>query len=217
MVKQRRRKRLIKRVKPGDGRPLKRFRWWQQLSRGLMHLPPDATVRRDEHYAVDVGYLGDAKTGDVTARLYADGRLHSWSKTPALFPVPGGAIEVGTTMFGLKRCHLVDHHGHEHQLVPDPKSAEGRRARFECHHPVVSRWVGMIAVVLLVLGLSQLGLQLAQQITAIPPIAESIGAFRSPVQLPLWLTVALTGGAIVGSLERALRLRYHWLLDGAAS
>lgn len=217
MFQQWRRRRLVKRVKPGDGRPLKRFRWWQQLNRGLMYLRADAAEGRVAEYAVDVGYLGDAQTGEVTARLYADGRLQAWSKTPVIFPVPGGTIEVATSVFGLKRCHFVDQAGTEHQLVPDPKSAEGRRARLERHHPVVSRWVGVVAVVLLVLGLTQVLLQLAEQLTAIPPIAEGIGAFHSPVQLPLWVTIALGVGAVVGSMERALRLRYHWLLDAAAN
>ncbi|MFP5072481.1 hypothetical protein ACLFMI_22795 [Pseudonocardia nantongensis] len=35
--------------------------------------------------------------------------------------------------------------------------------------------------------------------------------FESPVQLPLWLNIALGVGAAVGSTERALRLRYSWL------
>ncbi|MGO1885402.1 MAG: hypothetical protein ACTH3G_08585 [Citricoccus sp.] len=204
-------------MKPGDGRPLKRFRWWQQLSRGLMYLHPTGPAGREVEYAVDVGYLGDAKSGEVTARLYADGRLQSWSKTPAAFPVPGGTIEVATSSFGLKRCHFVDVQGAEHQLVPDPGSAEGRRARLERRHPTASRWIGVVSVVLLVVGVSQLLLQLAQQISVIPPIAESIGVFHSPVDLPLWLTIALTAGAVVGSTERALRLRYHWLLDAAGN
>ncbi|NUL45418.1 hypothetical protein F7P69_09460 [Cellulosimicrobium funkei] len=210
-------RRRIKRVKPGDGRPLKRFRWWQQLSRGLMYLRLMGEGGRPAEYAVDVGYLGDAKTGEVTARLYADGRLQSWSKTPAVFPVPGGTIEVATSAFGLKRCHFVDSEGIEHQLIPDPRSAEGRRARLERNHPVASRWVGVVSVLLLVVGVSQLLLQLAEQLTAIPPVAESIGVFYSPVDLPLWLTIALTAGAVMGSMERALRLRYHWLLDAAAN
>lgn len=217
MFQQWRRGILAKRVKAGDGRPLKPFRWWQQLNRGIMYLRLTGPAGREVEYAVDVGYLGDAKSGEVTARLYADGRLQSWSKTPAAFPVQGGTIEVATSAFGLKRCHFVDSEGVEHQLAPDPRSAEGRRARLERNHPAASRWIGRVSVLLLVVGVSQLLLQLAEQLTAIPPVAESIGVFHSPVDLPLWLTIALTVGAVAGSTERALRLRYHWLLDAAAS
>lgn len=210
-------RRRIKRVKPGNDRPLKRFRWWQQLNRGLMYLRLTGEGGRPAEYAVDVAYLGDAKTGEVTARLYRDGRQEAWSKTPAVFEVPGGVIEVATSAFGLKRCHYLADDGTEHQLVPDPNSAEGRRARFERNHPVASRWVGVFSILLLVVGVTQLLLQLAEQLTAIPPVAESIGAFHSPVDLPLWLTITLTAGAVAGSMERALRLRYHWLLDAAGS
>ncbi|WP_313817537.1 hypothetical protein [Citricoccus sp.] len=210
-----RRDRLTKRVKPGDGRPLKRFRWWQLLSRGLMHLRAPGENGRPMDYAVSVGYLGDAKTGEVMARLYLDGRLHAEAKTPAVFPVPGGVIEVATSAFGLKRCHYVTEEG-ARQLVPDSRSAEGRRARFDRSHPVWSRWIGVISLILIGIGVVLVLLELAEQLTAIPPVAESIGAFVSPVHLPLWLTIALGAGAVAGSTERALRLRYRWYLDGAA-
>ncbi|WP_283205436.1 MULTISPECIES: hypothetical protein [unclassified Gordonia (in: high G+C Gram-positive bacteria)] len=41
--------------------------------------------------------------------------------------------------------------------------------------------------------------------------------FTSPVGLPLWLNVPLGIGAAAGSLERALRLHHHWLLDTVGS
>ncbi|GAA1682048.1 hypothetical protein GCM10010977_31180 [Citricoccus zhacaiensis] len=211
-----RRDRLTKRVKPGDGRPLKRFRWWQLLNRGLMHLRITGEDGQPVDYAVSVGYLGDAKTGEVMARLYLDGRLHAESKSPAVFPVPGGVIEVATSAFGLKRCHYVTEDGAARQLVPDSRSAEGRRARFDSSHPVWSRWIGVISLILIGIGVVLVLLELAEQLTAIPPVAESIGAFVSPVQLPLWLTITLGIGAVAGSTERALRLRYRWFLDGAA-
>ncbi|MFC0248235.1 hypothetical protein ACFFIO_06950 [Citricoccus parietis] len=211
-----RRDRLTKRVKPGDGRPLKRFRWWQLLNRGLMHLRITGEDGRPVDYAVSVGYLGDAKTGEVMARLYLDGRLHAESKTPAVFPVLGGVIEVATSAFGLRRCHYVTEDGAARQLVPDPRSAEGRRARFDGSHPVWSRWIGVISLILIGIGVVLVLLELAEQLTAIPPVAESIGTFVSPVQLPLWLTITLGAGAVAGSTERALRLRYRWYLDGAA-
>jgi hypothetical protein len=58
-------------------------------------------------------------------------------------------------------------------------------------------------------------LQLVEPVSRIPPIAENIGRFESPVHLPIWLNFALAVGAILGSAERALRLRYG-LLDQAA-
>jgi hypothetical protein len=48
-------------------------------------------------------------------------------------------------------------------------------------------------------------------------VVDRFGGFEAPLQLPLWLTVAFGVAAVAGSVERGLRLRYHWLLDGAAS
>lgn len=120
-------------------------------------------------------------------------------------------------MCGLKRCHYVTPDGVEQQLVPDPRSAAGRRARHENDHPVLSRFIGSVSVLLLVVGLGVLILELVDVIGQIPPVVDRYGGCESPVQLPLWLTITVGLGATVASVERATRLRYHWLLDGAAS
>ena len=181
MSEKSRRRRAARRVQPGDGRPLERFRWWQ-LSRSLFHL-----------------------------------RQHATSKVPAAFPVEGGVIEVAASMFGLKRCHYVTPDGVEQRLVPDPGSAAGHRARLEHDHPALSRSIGSVSVVLLLAGLSAVALELVDVIGRIPPVVDAYGGFRAPVQLPLWLTITLGVAAVAGSVERGLRVRYHWLLDGAAS
>jgi hypothetical protein len=203
-------------VKPGDGRPLERFRWWQQLSRSLFYLSVTGADGRRVVYAVDVRPAGD-HDGRVRADLYVDGRHHAVSRVPAAFPVEGGRIEVAASAFGLKRCHYVTSDGAETRLVPDPASAAGRRARLERDHPAVSRVVGRVSAVLLVLGLGAVALELVDVIGRIPPVVERSGGFEAPVHLPLWLTTTLGFGAVVASVERGLRLRYHWLLDGAAS
>nr|BFF18299.1 hypothetical protein GCM10025730_18200 [Promicromonospora thailandica] len=120
-------RRAARRVKPGDGHPLKPFRWWQLLSRALLHLE---LVRADGGgvtYTVDVHYLQgmSADDSDGRADLYVDGRHRAASRLPAAFPVEGGTIEVVATTFGLRRCHYVTDAGTAHQLVPDPASAEG--------------------------------------------------------------------------------------------
>lgn len=121
MLEDVRRRRAAKRVKPGDGRPLTPFRWWQQLSRSLFHLHLAGADGRRTVYAVDVRTTGD-ENGYVRAELYRDGRHHATSKVPAAFRVEGGVIEVAATQFGLKRCHYVTPDGLEQQLVrtPDP-------------------------------------------------------------------------------------------------
>lgn len=211
-----RRSRAARRVKPGDGRPLARFRWWQLLTRSLFYLQLSGAHGRRVVYAIDVRPAGD-HDGRVLADLYLDGRHHATSKVPAAFPVDGGVIEVAASMFGLKRCHYVTSDGVEQSLVPDPRSAAGHRARLGRDHPALSRLVSSVSVVLLVLGLSAVTLELVDVIGQIPPVVDRYGGFRAPVQLPLWLTATLGVGAVVASMERGLRLRYHWLLDGAAS
>ncbi|MEU9885608.1 hypothetical protein [Sphaerisporangium sp. NPDC051011] len=151
------------------------------------------------------------------AHLYLDGRNVAQSKLPAAFPVPGGVIEVAKSRFGIKRCHYVATDGTEHQLVPDPASAEGRRARLDRDHPAVSHLIGWLSIIMLVIGLGLNLLQLLEPISRIPPIAESAGTFASPLHLPIWLNLALALGAALGSIERALRLRYHWLLDAGGN
>lgn len=215
MFEEWRQQRAARRVKSGDGRPLKPFRWWQQFSRALLHLTLDGHDGRRTVYTVEVRHMGDSN-GEVKAHLFRDGRHHAVSKVPAAFPVDGGTIEVATSQVGLKRCHYVTAGG-EHQLIPDPKSAEGRRARLERNHPFVSGVIGILSVILLVIGVILLVIQIAEPISRIPPIAENIGIFESPLHLPLWLNIALTIGAALASTERALRMRYHWLLDAAGN
>ncbi|MFD9189332.1 hypothetical protein ACFWCA_14005 [Streptomyces phaeochromogenes] len=216
MLKEWRRRRAVQRVKPGDGRPLKRFRWWQMLTRALFHLRLMNDDGRPTVYAVDVKHQ-NASEGYVTAHLYLDGRHHAESKVPAVFPVQGGTVEVRTSGFGLKRCHYVTAEGAEHQLTPDPASAEGRRARFDRSHPALSRGIGLLSAIVLVIGLVLLILQLAEQVTRAPEgVAQYVGTFTSPVDLSAWGNTVLGIATVAASTERALRLRYSRLLDGAA-
>ncbi|MCB7137454.1 hypothetical protein [Cellulosimicrobium marinum] len=209
------RRRAARRLRPGDGHALARYRWWQPLSRALLHVRLVGPDGREETWSVDVRLWGDSEDGDVRARLYRDGRHDATSRLPAAFPVPGGTIEVEASGYGLKRCHYVpDDGGPARQLVPDPASAEGRRARLERDRPGVSRAVGVVSwgvlVVALVLGVPQI----VEQVSQIPPVAENLGTFTSPVHLSGTLNVALVVATVLASTERALRLRYHWLLDG---
>jgi hypothetical protein len=77
--------------------------------------------------------------------------------------------------------------------------------------------MGVVSVLTLVIGVGLNLLQLAEPISQIPPIAASIGTFESPIRLPLWLNITLGAGAVLASMERALRLRYTPLLDMAGN
>lgn len=211
-------RRAAKRIKSGDGRPLQPFRWWQLLSqRALLTLHLVGQDGRDVVYAVDVRHWGKQGGDEGKAHLFVNGRHQAESRLPAAFPVEGGTIEVALSTYGLRRAHYVTTGGAEEQLVPDPKSAAGRRLRLDRAHPMASRVVGGVSVVLLVAGVGLNLLQILEPISAIPPVVERFGRFESPVHLPLWLNLGLAFGAVLASMERGLRLRYHWLLDGAGS
>ncbi|MGJ3404288.1 hypothetical protein [Glutamicibacter sp. Je.9.36] len=202
---------LNHRVRAGSGEPVKRLRWWQIFSRSLrtIALPsPDGTAST---YTVDVRHGGDMADGVIRARLYVNGSLHSYSKMPARFPVPGGHIEVAANGFGLKRCHYMPAGGSELQLAPDPASAEGCRARLHHRHPGLSRFIGIVSTALVLAGLCITVPQILESISQIPPIADSIGTFTSPVQLPLQGNLFIGFAAVLGSTERALRMRSSWI------
>ncbi|WP_371029462.1 hypothetical protein [Pseudoclavibacter sp. JSM 162008] len=207
------RKRAAQRVTAGDGHELKRYRWWQPFSRALFHLRLVEGDGVQHLWSVDVKLWGDSD-GEVVAGLYRDGRHVAQSKLPALFQAPGGTIEVVASGYGLKRCHFVSAEGREQQLVPDPGSAEGRRARLQRDRPGLSRFLGIASVSILVVALVLGVPQIAEQLTSIPPIADRVGTFSSPIHLPSWLNISLVVASLVASTERALRLRYNWVLDG---
>ena len=208
-----RRRRAAKRVKPGDGHPLKPYRWWQLFSRALFHMTLDDGGGRDQ-WSVSVSLWGEGDDGEVRAHLYRNGAHTAQSKLPAVFEVPGGVFEVQASQYGLKRCHYVPVSGTAKALKPDPASAEGKRAKLDRNNPVVSRMVGVVSVLILIVALVLGVPQLIETITSIPPVAERIGTFESPITLPAWFNTALVIAALLASTERALRLRYNWLLDG---
>ncbi|MGF1645356.1 MAG: hypothetical protein ACFCVF_00295 [Kineosporiaceae bacterium] len=167
-------------------------------------------------YAVDVRQMGDPDDGAVRARLYVDGALLSVSTLPARFPVPGGHVEVAVNTYGLRRCHYVRTDGTAVQMTPDPASAEGRRARLHQTHPGLSRLVGMVSTLLLLIGACVAVPQLVETISHAPPVADSLGTLDLPIRIPLAVNLAAGIGAVTGSVERALRLRTTWL-DALAS
>lgn len=204
-----------KRLKAGDGRELQRFRWWQMPLRSLFWLRlPGAGCQDRQHIAVDVRHWSRLSDGKARAHLFLDGRHAFESRLPAVFPVEDGVVEVAMSNYGIKRCHYCPSAGQPLQLTPDPASAQGRRARFGARRPGLSRGIGAVSTLLLLAGLGLNLLQLAGPLSEVPPIAERFGTFESPVRLPIWLNIALGGGAVLASMERALRLRYS-LLDTA--
>ena len=55
--------------------------------------------------------------------------------------------------------------------------------------------------------------QLLQAVTEWHVIADRFGTYSSPIVLPGWLNTTLLIAGLAASLERALMLRSHWLID----
>lgn len=207
--RERRARRQVGKVKPGDGSQLKPHRWWQFLQRSLFSIELVTAQGPPEVYTVDVDLFDE----QWRAFLYTDGAQSAVSTLPAAFPVPGGRIEVATTMYGLKRIHLVREDGSEQVLTPDPKSAEGRRLAVDQRWPGLSKVIAVAAIVVLLTSLV-VGLPaVLEAVTQWDVVAERVGTYTSPFDLPSWVNTTLFVAAIVAATERALTLRNHWLID----
>jgi hypothetical protein len=147
------------------------------------------------------------------AALYRDGVQVARANLPAVFPVPDGAIEVATGTYGLTRMHLVPAQGPARTLRPHPRTMEGRRARFGHRFPVLSRLLGVVAVLVLLISLVVTVPQVLEQVTMLEPVAERVGTFTSPISLPAWANISLLVAGALAAFERALTLRNHWLID----
>lgn len=209
MFNKRRRQRAASKVEPGDGHSLKPYRWWQVLQRSMFHLELTDETETSHLYNVDYDQFG----WDEKVHLYRGGQHIAASGLPAAFPVPGGAIEVATSTFGLKRMHYVSEDGVARQLTPHSGSGEGLRARFGSRYPTASRWLGIISLVILLIALILGVPQVVEVVSGLDIIADRFGTFTSPIHLPAQVNTTLTVAAILASIERALRLRYNWLLD----
>jgi hypothetical protein len=213
MFKKYKRRWQLSRAKPGDGSRLQRFRFWHLLSRSLFTLELPDVSGRPHRYEVDVHHLRDSSSAKRPAALYRDGVQVLAANLPVTFPVPGGAIEVATSQYGVKRMHHLTDDGREQVLRPDPRSLEGRRARFEQRFPRTSAVIGAVGLVVLLVGLAGTLAVAAEQITRIEVVAQQIGTFTSPIRLPLWATIALAVAGALAATDRALRLKSTWMAD----
>lgn len=187
--------------KPGDGSRLRPVTSWQWLWRGVFGIE-----HAGDRWDVEVDYFD----WDEKVRLYRDGVQERVQRGTSRFTLDDGArIEAAWSTFGLRRAHLLRVDGEEQQLVPAPGTAERWRAELDRDRPHLSRRLAMTSWAVLAVALA---LQVPQLIEG---GAQLTGwyEFTSPVDLPGWVNTPLTIAGILAGLERALRLRYHWLLD----
>ncbi|WP_198418697.1 hypothetical protein [Cryobacterium lactosi] len=175
-----------------------------------MHYDADELSEREPDEEEDSGLREEAAS---PVALYRDGVQVHRSDLPAVFPVPGGRIEVATTLYGLSRMHFVPDGGEAHVLRPHPHSPEGLRASFARRAPRASRAVGRIAAVVLLAGLALTLPQGLETVTELDLVRGRIGSFTSPIDLPAWANTTLVIMTTLAAIERALTLRRHWLID----
>jgi hypothetical protein len=182
---------------------------------------PEPGAEQPIRYAVDVHYLADTLADiDESGRsarpqlaLFRNGHEKYIADSPAAFPVPGGMIEAAFGTYGLSRMRLIPEDGAHRALSPHPHSAEGLRARFGRRFPRVSRVIGIMAVVILLVSLAVTVPQILELVSGWDLVAEHIGTFDSPVSLPAWANTTVTVAGVLAATERALTLRNHWLID----
>jgi hypothetical protein len=180
---------------------LRAVRGWQWLWRGVF-----GTEHGGARWDVEVDYLD----WDEKVHLYRDGVQERVQRGTSSFTLDDGArIEVAWSSFGLRRAHLVRFEGTQVQLTPAPGTAERWRADLDRERPALSRGLATVSWAVLAVAL----------LIQVPQLLE-LGAnvtgwyeFASPVALPAWLNTPLSVAGLLAALERALRLRFHWLID----
>lgn len=158
-------------------------------------------------YTVDVDYF------DWDIRLYTDGVQTAVGSYPVRFPVPDGLIHADLSLYGAQRMHYEPDVGEPVLLKPHRHSLEGLRAAVDRRHPLASRIISWTAIATLLIGLAVFIPLLVQRISEIEWVAENIGTFVSPINLPGWLNGTLLVAGIFAALERALTIRSHCLID----
>lgn len=187
--------------KPGDGSALRPVTGWQWLWRTQMGAEVGGVT-----WDIDCDFFD----WDEKVHLYRDGVQDRIQHSRSSFEIPPQhRIEVAWSWYGLTRAHLVDAVGNERQLEPRPGTGERWRADLDRERPGLSRVLGAASWTILVIAL----------LLQIPQVLQLLSAstgwfdFTSPLSLPGWVNALLSIGGVLAALERALRMRHHWLLD----
>lgn len=187
---------------------LRPVRFHQALSRTVHTITLPDHAGRSATWAVETRV-----TDDHRARLYRDGQRVTTAEMPATFTVPGGRIEVDAGFYGVTRVHLVTRDGQERRLAPAPGTLEYRRVVLTRRHPRLSRAIAVSAVVILLINLVLAVPEGLELLTSYPRVAERLGTFTSPVDVPGWLSSTLLAAGLAAAVERAVTWRQNRVVD----
>ncbi|UVI37477.1 hypothetical protein [Brevibacterium spongiae] len=95
----------MRRVEPGDGPELQRFRWWQFPGGAHFHLKYREARGEPRRYSDDVRHWVNQSSSEVKAQLYESGIQAAAGRIPNAFPVKGGVIEGAMSGSDMERCH----------------------------------------------------------------------------------------------------------------
>lgn len=140
---------------------------------------------------------------------YDRGVANGWTGNKKVtFDLGDATLHVQTSLYGMRQADLeVD--GQLHQMRPVDGSAEAWRGNLERNHPLLHRILDITSWTILVIALINL-----------TPTLVNFGIDRwgwgiTPIfSLPPALDTALTIAGILAGIDRALRFKYKWWLDG---
>jgi hypothetical protein len=179
---------------------------WERLVRGRFEIRHNGSL-----YVVDSLYIDL----DERIRLYRDGELAEVRRGRARFRLGDGArIEAAAAKLGMKYVHMrVDGIPDPIPLQPSNGTPEAWRARLDREHPDLSRIIGFVSLVVLLVVLV---IELPGLVNLVGSLTPLVGwpEFKVPTfGLPVWANAGLilTGG--LAGLERSLSMEYNALLD----
>lgn len=212
-VRQRKRRRRMKKVKPGDGHLLKKYQFWHIITHSLFHITITNKDNEKTHYALKARYF----VNDPSVDLYHNQKHVAYSKLPATLPVKDGIIEVKNGKAGINSINYIPEKQATFSVYPDKRSIRGWRMWVHKRFPLFSAIIAKIAMVILLMSLVLSLPQLLESLSEIPWVAENIGTFKSPFTFSFWMNVLFGFAGSFALMERALMLRSHWLIDMEAN
>lgn len=191
-------------VKAGDGRAFKQLHWWEIMTRSVFYLQINS-----DQYAVEVYFF----RFEDNIMVYKNGEQVSMGTESMKYQAGDGLIEIALSDYGVKRMHYVREASQDEMLIPDKQSAEGLRYKFGHKFPRVSKWMGVIAIAVLLVSVVLWIPQIVELLAGWDILERYIGGFQSPVNLSGWLNMALVVLSVLAITERTLTIKYHWLID----
>ncbi|WP_239741098.1 TetR/AcrR family transcriptional regulator [Mammaliicoccus sp. M-M45] len=208
-IKRTQHRRLLNKVKEGDGHNLKPYRLWNIFTHSLFHITIINEKNGEVNYALKSKYF----VGEPRVDLYNNGKHVAYSKLPAAFKLENGILEVRSGGSGINRIKYISNQEENFSVKPDKKSIRGMRLELHKHFPKVSGFISLVSILVIFVSFILSMPQILESLTQIPWIAENIGIFESPIHFSVAMNISIGIAVAIAASERAMMLRNHWLID----